>query len=234
MNIAIIGYGKMGHAIEGIARECGHNIVYASSEPLYSANVLKSADVAIEFTRPEAAVDNILTCVKSGIPIVSGTTGWLDRWDIIKREVEKNQGSFFYASNFSLGVNLFFALNAKLARMMNPHGEYEAGMEEIHHIHKKDAPSGTAITLAEGIINNHDQYTGWSLEKDQNNLLHIDAIRENEVPGTHTIRYISPNDKIEITHEAFNRTGFARGAVTAAEWLPGKTGVLGMNDLLNL
>ncbi|MCC5917144.1 MAG: 4-hydroxy-tetrahydrodipicolinate reductase [Cryomorphaceae bacterium] len=235
MNIAIIGYGKMGKTIEGIAKARGHNIVYASSAPLSSPEVLNIADVAIEFTGPEAAVDNILMCIEAGVPVVCGTTGWLDRWDIVEDKIKKSHGSFFYASNFSLGVNVFFALNKKLAQLMSGFDNYQVEMEEIHHIHKKDAPSGTAITLAEGIIEYKSKYIDWSLMPNKKeNTVPITAIRENEVPGTHSIRYISENDKIEITHEAFNRVGFAQGAVIAAEWLPGKTGMLGMNDLLKI
>ncbi|TVQ76531.1 MAG: 4-hydroxy-tetrahydrodipicolinate reductase [Flavobacteriales bacterium] len=233
MNIALIGYGKMGKTIEKILVERNHNIVYASSDLLTGTHQLERADVAIEFTKPEAAVDNILLCAEAGIPVVCGTTGWLNRWDTVCREVEKFRGSLFYASNFSLGVNLFFALNKQLAQLMAQHENYRASMTEIHHIHKKDAPSGTAITLAEGLIANHPKYSSWSLDE-HSDALHIQDIREGEVPGTHTVRYTSENDKIEITHEAFSRQGFAKGAVIAAEWLPGKKGVFGMNDLLNL
>jgi 4-hydroxy-tetrahydrodipicolinate reductase len=234
MNIAIIGYGKMGKTIEGIAKERGHTIIYASNEMLLSAREIERADVAIEFTQPESAVDNILLCAEAGIPIVSGTTGWLSRWDQVCREVNKFHGSFFYASNFSLGVNLFFQLNRKLAKMMATHSNYAASITEIHHVHKKDAPSGTAITLAEDIIDQHPGYTKWNLGKAlENDSLAIEDIREGEVPGTHIIRYTSEHDKIQIEHEAFGRMGFATGAVVAAEWLPGKTGIWGMKDLLN-
>ncbi len=234
MNIAIIGYGKMGKTIEGIARERGHNIVYASNDSLTSASVIKTADVAIEFTQPDAAVDNILVCAEAGVPVVCGTTGWLDRWDIVTREVKKMHGTLFYASNFSLGVNLFFKLNKQLAALMATHDAYAARMTEIHHVHKKDAPSGTAITLAEGLIENHPVYSKWHLgEDDQTGSLPIKDIREGEVPGTHSIRYTSNQDAIEITHEAFGREGFALGAVIAAEWLPGQFGIVGMDDLLD-
>jgi 4-hydroxy-tetrahydrodipicolinate reductase len=234
MNIAIIGYGKMGKTIEGIARDRGHHIVYASNDPLTSADKIQTADVAIEFTQPDAAVDNILVCAEAGVPVVCGTTGWLDRWDIVTREVKKMRGTLFYASNFSLGVNLFFKLNRQLAALMAKHDAYRAGMTEIHHIHKKDAPSGTAITLAEGLIDNHPGYTKWHLGDDEKqDSLPIKDIREGEVPGTHSIRYTSNQDAIEITHEAFGREGFALGAVIAAEWLPGRFGIVGMDDLLD-
>ncbi len=235
MNIAIIGYGKMGKTIERMATSRNHRIVYASNDPLMSASAIANADVAIEFTQPDAAVDNILVCAEAGVPVVCGTTGWLDRWDVVTKEVKKMHGTLFYASNFSLGVNLFFALNKSLAKMMAKHEQYTAEMTEIHHIHKKDAPSGTAITLADGIIGEHPRYDHWKLKgSEEEGDLPIKDIREGEVPGTHSIRYTSEQDAIEITHEAFGREGFALGAVIAAEWLPGKTGILGMDDLLDI
>jgi len=238
MNIALVGYGKMGKEIERIALSRGHNIVLTidkdNNDKLTKEN-LQKADVAIEFTVPSSAFDNYKLCMEAGVPVVSGTTGWLDRMEELKNVCEVTKGGFFYASNFSVGVNLFFALNKKLAKLMQPFDSYDVEMEEIHHIHKLDAPSGTAITLAEGVFENLDRKDKWELDKvSDSSAMKIDAKREGEVPGTHTIKYFSDVDEISITHEAYNRKGFALGAVLAAEFMNGKSGMFGMDDLLGI
>lgn len=235
MRIALVGYGKMGKAIERIARERGHQIVSIvdinNREEIYS-DTFKSADVAIEFTTPATAFDNYLRCFEADLPVVSGTTGWLDRMGEIKEICEKEHKTFFYASNFSIGVNIFFALNNYLAKIMNNFPAYDVRMTEIHHVHKLDAPSGTAITLAEGILANMDRKDRWTVETaEQSTDLPIHAIREGEVPGIHEIIYESAADTISIKHDAKGREGFALGAVLAAEFTVGKKGFLGMNDL---
>ncbi|AXT53502.1 4-hydroxy-tetrahydrodipicolinate reductase [Aquimarina sp. BL5] len=232
MNIALLGYGRMGKTIEKIATERGHTIVLTvdKDDKEYDVSV---ADVAIDFSIPSAAVNNITNCFNAGVPIVSGTTGWLDHYDHIVSLCKEKRGGFIYASNYSLGVNLFFELNKKLANMMNPIDGYDIHMEEIHHTQKLDAPSGTAITLAEGIIENTDK-DAWQLDKGDDNTIPIVAKRIENVPGTHTVTYTSAVDDIEIKHTAHNRQGFALGAVVAAEWLSGKTGVFGMKDVLGL
>ncbi len=240
MKIAIIGYGKMGREIEKVARERGHEIVATidlNEEEKFASPEFKGADVAIEFTAPTSAVRNYLLAFEAGIPVVSGTTGWLDQVDRVKEACEQAGSAFFYASNFSLGVNLFFELNKALAQMMNQFGEYDVRMEETHHIHKLDAPSGTAITLAKGILEHLDRKKRWSLEGDEPDdpaTLHVEAFREGEVPGIHSVIYESEIDSIRITHEAKSRKGFALGAVLAAEFTTGKRGFLTMSDLLNL
>lgn len=232
MNIALLGYGRMGKTIEKIATERGHTIVLTvdKDDKEYDVSV---ADVAIDFSIPSAAVNNITNCFNAGVPIVSGTTGWLDHYDHIISLCKEKRGGFIYASNYSLGVNLFFELNKKLANMMNPIDGYDIHMEEIHHTQKLDAPSGTAITLAEGIIENTDK-DAWQLDKGDDNTIPIVAKRIENVPGTHTVTYTSAVDDIEIKHTAHNRQGFALGAVVAAEWLCGKIGVFGMKDVLGL
>ena len=237
MKIALIGYGKMGKTIEKIALERGHEIVLIididNQEDLTITN-LKQADVAIEFTIPSSATANYCKCFEAGIPIVSGTTGWLDHKDNIIKEMNKHNGTFFYASNFSVGVNLFFELNKKLARLMAGRPEYQASMEEVHHIHKLDAPSGTALTLAEDLISNSPGLKSWTLTTPESSeQLPITAIREGEVPGIHRIKYESSVDHIMIEHDAKSRKGFATGAVLAAEFVKGKKGLLNMTDLLN-
>ncbi len=237
MKIAIIGYGKMGHEIEKVARERGHEIVATidmNEEEKFASPEFKGADVAIEFTAPTSAVKNYLLAFKAGVPVVSGTTGWLEQGDRVKEACKQAGLAFFYASNFSLGVNLFFELNKALARIMNRFGEYDVWMEEIHHIHKLDAPSGTAITLAEGILGQLERKQRWSLKGDEPDTLHVEAFREGEVPGIHSVIYESEIDSIRITHEAKSRKGFALGAVLAAEFTKGKRGFLTMSDLLNL
>lgn len=237
MKIALIGYGKMGQEIEKIALDRGHEVVSIidiSRTDSFDDDTFKSADVAIEFTRPEAAYNNYLKCFEANIPVVSGTTGWLEQLPAIKERCEKDGQTFFYASNFSLGVNIFFELNKQLARIMNQMSEYNVSMEEVHHTQKLDAPSGTAITLAEGIIENLDTKTNWKLDKEEHNTdLAIKAIREGEVPGIHTIKYESAVDEIIIHHSAKSRKGFALGAVLAAEFATKNKGFLSMNDLLN-
>ncbi|BFP39582.1 4-hydroxy-tetrahydrodipicolinate reductase [Flavobacteriaceae bacterium GF1] len=234
MNIALFGYGKMGKMLEKLGTDRGHSfpLKIEFDTNLQSLN-LSAIDVAIDFSTPDAAFNNIKYCFENGVPVISGTTGWLDAYDEAVSICNALQGAFIYASNFSLGVNIFFELNAKLAKMMSQRNDYGVVMEEIHHIHKLDAPSGTAITLAEGIVR-HSDYKGWQLGKSQGNTIPISAKREGEVPGTHSITYSSKVDSIEIKHTAHNREGFALGALIAAEWIQGKKGVFTMKDVLNL
>ena len=238
MKIALIGYGKMGKEIEKIARARGHEIVCIidiGEESRFESPDFKRADVAIEFTSPESAFANYMRAFDAGVAVVSGTTGWLYRLNEVRQRCEKEGKTFFYASNFSLGVNIFFALNSYLAKLMNQFPDYDVRMEETHHIHKQDAPSGTAITLAEGIFENLDRKKTWALNKANNtNELEIKAFREGEVPGIHSVIYQSEADSIRITHDAKNRKGFALGAVLAAEFTKGKKGFLGMEDMLKL
>jgi 4-hydroxy-tetrahydrodipicolinate reductase len=235
MRILLLGYGKMGKTIERIAIERGHSIVGkidVQNRHEMDSLAVSDVDVAIEFSAPEAAYENITYCLKKGWPIVSGTTGWLEHRSEIENLCMQQQGAFFYASNYSIGVNLFFRLNRQLARLMKGQA-YRASMTEIHHIHKLDAPSGTAITLAEGIAAENSSQKGWKLApEEEEGFVQIEAKRLGEVPGTHIVRYESEVDTIEITHTAHTRAGFALGAVISAEWLPGKTGVFGMDDLL--
>ena len=232
MNIALLGYGKMGKAIEQIAMERGHQIVLKIDIDQKEYD-FSNVDLAIDFSDPSAAYQNIYNCIENGIPVVSGTTGWLSRYDEIVEFCNIKKGAFIYASNFSVGVNLFFNLNTYLSKIMKNINGYNVEMEEIHHIHKLDAPSGTAITLAESIIENSDK-TKWNLKKVMDNDLFIRVKREAEVPGTHTVEYTSAVDAIEIKHTAFNRGGFALGAVVAAEWLLGKEGIFSMKDVLSI
>lgn len=232
MNIGLFGYGKMGKMIEQIAQDRGHTIVAKIDDPSQDIDYSRM-DVAIDFSTPEAAFDNITTCFKNNVPVISGTTGWLDKFSEAVNICEEYKSAFIYASNFSLGVNIFFELNNHLAKMMAELEQYKVSMEEIHHIQKLDAPSGTAITLAEGIIEN-TPYESWALDKSKDNTIAIKSIREGMVPGTHSIFYKSTVDTIEIKHEAHNREGFALGAVIASEWIHGKTGVFSMKDVLNL
>lgn len=232
MKIALLGYGKMGKVIERIALERGHEIVLRKDKNTSFKN-LGSADIAIDFSIPSSAVENISTCFQLGIPVISGTTGWLNHYqEMVDLCTEKN-GSFIYGSNFSLGVNVFFELNAYLAQMMANLKQYTVSMEEIHHTQKLDAPSGTAITLAEDIIK-QSNYKNWTLETPIRNEIHIEAKRIENVPGTHRIFYDSDVDQIEIKHTAHSREGFAFGAVIAAEWLVGKKGIYTMKDVLGL
>ena len=232
MKIALLGYGKMGKEIEKIALQRGHEIVLKKTETSDFSG-LEQADVAIDFSIPTAAVENISTCLNNGIPVVSGTTGWLQNYDEMVTLCNEKQGAFIYGSNFSVGVNLFFELNSYLAKLMSKINEYQVSMEEIHHTQKLDAPSGTAISLAEGIIK-ETKYNNWTLENPTANDIQIDAKRIAEVPGTHSVFYRSAVDEIEIKHTAFSRQGFALGAVVAAEWLIGKKGVFTMKDVLDL
>jgi 4-hydroxy-tetrahydrodipicolinate reductase len=233
MKIALLGYGKMGQTIEKIAVSRGHEIVLTIDKdaPEYDISV---ADVAIDFSTPSSAVDNITNCLDNSVPIISGTTGWLDHFEDMKKLCSDQKGAFIYASNYSLGVNIFFELNNHLAKMMGNLDQYNVAIEEIHHKQKLDEPSGTAITLAEGVIE-HTQNTQWELDKaSQENSIPVSAIRSPEVPGTHTITYNSSVDQIDIKHTAHNRQGFALGAVVAAEWIVGKTGVFTMKDVLGI
>lgn len=233
MNIAIIGYGKMGKTIEEILIERGHHVpVKLNRKP--EAEDLKNIDVAIEFSNPEAAFENINALIENKIPTISGTTGWLDKLDEIIELNQKNDCAFLYGSNFSLGVNLFFELNERLAKLMANYPEYKIELEEIHHTQKLDAPSGTAISLAKGIIENSTK-TNWNLDQsDSEEIIPIKALRIDNVPGTHTVSYHSEVDSIEIKHTAHTRRGFALGAVLAAEWIHGKKGFFSMKDVLGL
>lgn len=232
MKIALLGYGKMGKVIEKIALERGHEIVLKKDHDSTFAGI-ENADVAIDFSVPDSAVVNISECLNSGIPVISGTTGWLTDYPKMVELCNAKNGSFIYGSNFSLGVNVFFELNEYLAKMMTNLKQYNVSMEEIHHTQKLDAPSGTAITLAEGVIK-HTDYANWTLETPISNEIHIKAKRIENVPGTHSIFYDSEVDQIEIKHTAHSREGFALGAVIAAEWLVGKKGVFTMKDVLGL
>lgn len=236
MRIVLIGYGKMGKEIERIAIDRGHQIV--SKIDIENPNDLisltnKEVDVAIEFSNPVSAFSNIMKCIEKQIPIVCGTTGWLEKKAEVEKATQSFDSTFFYASNYSIGVNLFFKLNKQLAKLMQPHAGYDIYTNEIHHIEKKDSPSGTAITIAEGIMSQYPNKNKWV----NNEIPGADEIaiwsqRESTKPGTHTVKYISKVDQIEVTHEAFSREGFALGAVIAAEWILGKKGVLGMDDML--
>jgi 4-hydroxy-tetrahydrodipicolinate reductase len=232
MKIALLGYGKMGKVIERIALERGHHIVLKKSSAS-SYEGIQHADVAIDFSVPESAVCNISECFATNVPVVCGTTGWLAHYDEMVKLCDDKKGSFIYSSNFSLGVNIFFELNSYLAKMISKIEQYKVSMEEIHHTQKLDAPSGTAISLANGIIENSD-YKNWTLENPEQNQIHIEAKRIENVPGTHSVFYDSEVDQIEIKHTAHSREGFALGAVIAAEWLQHKKGVFTMKDVLSL
>ncbi len=235
MKVAIIGFGKMGKSIKKIAEERGHDIVYIADQDI-NVSKLKKAEVAIEFSIPEAAFKNISICIKEHIPIISGTTGWLERFEDARKLVDDYKSKFLYASNFSIGVNIFFKLNSVLAKLMSSHKNYHLDLQEIHHTEKKDAPSGTAISLAEQIIQNSD-YKSWSHPKQNKpNDIPIDARREVGVHGTHIVDYRSAIDTISIKHEAHSRKGFALGAVLAAEWLEKEKnhGCYSMQDVLKL
>lgn len=232
MKIALLGYGKMGKVIERIALERGHEIVLKKDE-FNTYEGLSTADVAIDFSVPTAAVDNISNCFHANVPVVSGTTGWLEHFDEMAALCNEKQGGFISSSNFSLGVNIFFELNEYLAKIMSQFDSYKVSMEEIHHTQKLDAPSGTAISLAKGVIEN-SSYANWTLDDAKQGEIHIEAKRIGDVPCTHTVTYDSIVDSIELKHTAHNREGFALGAVIAAEWLAGKTGIYSMKDVLNL
>ena len=233
MKIALLGYGKMGKVIEQIAMDRGHDVVLKIDKNDKSYDI-SQADVAIDFSVPSAAVVNISMALNNKVPVISGTTGWLDQFEQIKNLCKKTNGAFIYASNFSLGVNLFFELNKVLAKIITPFEDYNVQIEEIHHTQKQDAPSGTAITLAEGIAD-VSNYKGWTLSpENEPNKIEIEAKRIENVPGTHKINYGSEIDSIEIIHTAHNRNGFGLGAVVAAEWILGKKGIFTMKDVLNI
>jgi len=237
MKIALYGYGKMGKTIERLATERGHEVVLRINSDNAStiiASDLKAADVAIEFSRPELAQSHIKNCIAAQLPIVIGTTGWYDQYDQLKKECIENNAAFLAATNFSVGVNLFFALNKHLAKLMQPHSDYTVEVEEIHHTEKLDAPSGTAITIAEGIIENYSNLTNWKMDKGNEHELKITAVRTPNVPGTHEVKYQSKIDEIAIKHTAHSRDGFALGAILAAEFINGKHGVFTMNDVLKI
>lgn len=233
MNIALLGYGRMGQTIEQIAIKRGHTIVLKVDKDDKDYDITK-ADVAIDFSIPTVAFNNISNCLNNNIPVISGTTGWLENYDNAVALCRENKGAFIYASNFSLGVNIFFELNKTLAKMMSNLKQYNVSMEEIHHTKKLDAPSGTAISLANDIISNHKEFDNWKLGEEGQAIIPITAKRVEDVPGTHTVTYESVVDTITIDHVAHNRQGFALGAVIAAEWIVGKTGVFTMNDVLNI
>ena len=232
MKIALFGYGKMGKMIEQIAQKRNHTIVAKIDTDTESIDYT-SFDVAIDFSMPNAAFDNIKGCLTHHVPIISGTTGWLERYDEATAICKAEDGAMIYASNFSLGVNIFFELNSYLANMMQHLEQYQVSMEEIHHTQKLDAPSGTAISLAQDIIAD-SRYEGWQLDQGTATEIPITAKRIEKVPGTHTVSYESSIDSIDIKHTAHNREGFALGAVVAAEWIVGKTGIFSMKDVLNL
>ena len=229
MKIGIIGYGKMGKAIEKVAIDRGHLISFKTNN--CDLNLINDVDVTIEFSTPESAFTNIKNCIDSNVPVVSGTTGWLEDLDDIKKLCDKKNGSFLYASNFSLGANLFFELNKKLAHLMSDKNQYKTSIDETHHIHKLDRPSGTAITLADDIISN-SRYKNWELDSSSKDKININSSREKEVNGVHEVVYSSENDIISIKHEALNRNGFALGAVISAEWLVNKKGCFSISDML--
>jgi 4-hydroxy-tetrahydrodipicolinate reductase len=233
MKIALLGYGKMGKVIERIALERGHEIVLKKSSATTFEGI-ENADVAIDFSIPDVAVENITTCLEKGIPVISGTTGWLDEYQKMVDLCREKNGAFLYGSNFSLGVNLFFELNNYLAQMMSKFKEYNVSMEEIHHTQKLDKPSGTAISLAKDILKYYPEKKDWTIENPSKDEIFIDVKRIENVPGTHSVFYNSDVDFIEIKHVAHNREGFALGAVIAAEWLHNKTGIFSMKDVLNL
>jgi 4-hydroxy-tetrahydrodipicolinate reductase len=236
MKILLIGHGKMGKAIEEFAIQRGHSLVATVDvKDTLMPTLAEQADVAIEFTHPDAAFNNIKFCLEHNLPILSGTTGWLDKMPEIEKICKEKNGTFLYASNFSIGVNLFFKLNKFLAKLMSPHTQYKPSMVEVHHTHKKDAPSGTAITLAEGIISEHQHFNKWKNEaKTENGEISIVSERIGEVPGTHKITFKSEVDQISIEHEAYSRDGFVQGAVLVAEWLPSQKGIVKIDDFLKL
>lgn len=239
LKIGLFGYGKMGRAIEALAAAQDVEIVWRitrENRAELTTERLQKADVVIEFTRPEAAFENTMLCLEAGVPVVSGTTGWLDQLPAARDFCEQNRGALLWASNFSVGVNLFFALNSLLAKMMNERPEYQPALTEIHHAHKLDAPSGTAVTLANEIIARVDRSTGWALspESPGAGAIPVTALREGEVPGTHIVQWKSPVDEISIEHRAHSRTGFASGAILAAKWLKGRQGFFSMKDALGI
>jgi 4-hydroxy-tetrahydrodipicolinate reductase len=238
LNIALIGYGKMGKGIEELALQAGDNIVLRISsgnpEALTGEN-LRKADVAIEFSRPESAAGHIEACLAAGVPVVCGTTGWTDRMPEVKTLAERSGGALFYAANFSVGMNILFSLNRRLARLMNNRPEYGVRLYELHHTEKKDAPSGTAIQLADDIVRGLDRKTGWmNRQGGEADQVYIESERTGQAPGTHEVVYYSAVDSLSLRHEAVSREGFARGALAAARWLVGRKGVFGMEDMLDM
>lgn len=233
MKISIIGYGRMGQAIEQMAKDRGHEVGYINNGETIDLEAVKATDVAIEFTQPDAALRTITSILGTGTPVISGTTGWLDQKHVADEAAEANNTAFLYASNFSLGVNLFFVINEKLSALMKDHKMYTPSVHEIHHTGKKDAPSGTAITTAEGIIQAYPELKKWSQTKEEG-ALQITDDRIDPYCGTHTVTYESSIDKLSLEHHAHTRQGFAQGALIAAEWIQGKTGVFGMRDVLGL
>jgi 4-hydroxy-tetrahydrodipicolinate reductase len=238
MRILLIGYGKMGQVVEQVALQRGHHIAHkidlGNSASLATINP-KTIDVAIEFSQPTAAYNNICQCLSKNIPVISGTTGWLAKKEELYAYCNAHQGTFFYASNFSIGMNILFKVNAFLAKLMDQWPEYEVTLEEEHHLEKKDAPSGTAITLAEGIIQNMRRKQGWEIAPiQQENSVGILVKREKDVPGTHTVTYTAPLDTLRLTHIVHSRDSFALGTVLVAEWIQGKQGILGMEDFLTM
>jgi 4-hydroxy-tetrahydrodipicolinate reductase len=238
MKIALIGYGKMGRAIEEVALGQGHHIVLrigTGNRSEMTGEALRQADVAIEFSRPDAAFANLEACFRAGVPVVCGTTAWLERLEEAKQLCAEHEGSLFYAANYSIGVNLLFSLNRRLAALMEGQSQYDVHIEEIHHLHKLDAPSGTAIRLAQDILALVGRKNTWTDQETAHaDEIRIEALREGNFPGTHSIRWESPVDEIELRHVAKNRLGFARGALQAAHWLVGKKGYFEMSDLLGL
>ena len=247
MKIALLGYGKMGKEIEKLALEKGHSMILkvdVDNAANFLISDLTKADAAIEFSTPNSVYNNIMKCFETNVPVVVGTTGWFDKLEEVKKICKEKNQTIFYSSNYSIGVNIFFELNKKLAQMMNKQNNYDVAIEEIHHTQKLDAPSGTAIALANDIIQNFDKKKQWQLAVDRQQLenkiqnqsdkILITAIRKENIPGTHTIKYESSVDSIEIKHTAHNRKGFAVGALMAAEWIVGKKGTFGMQDLLKL
>lgn len=232
MKIALLGYGKMGKIVEKLAVKKGHTIVSRINQYSSKEEILK-ADIAIEFSTPQAAVSNIKFCLENDIPIVSGTTGWLAHYDKMIKLCKNRNGSFIYASNFSIGVNLFFSINEYVLNLMEPWKDYQVSIEEVHHNQKLDIPSGTAVTLAEGIIRNSDK-KNWELNGTEAENINITAKRINDIKGTHIINYDSNIDTISIKHEAHSRDGFALGAILAAEWLADKKGIFTMKDVLQI
>ena len=236
MNIVLFGYGKMGKEIEQMALQRNHTVVLKIDKDNIgdaTKEALQKADVAIEFSTPHTVTDNIIRCFDAGLPVVVGATGWYEKFDEIKSKCLQNKQALFYATNYSVGVNLFWKITEQMAKLMGGFPEYEVSMQEIHHIHKLDKPSGTAITTAETILASQSQKKDWSIDnKNEKDRLFIDVVRKDEVPGTHTVYYKSAIDEIILTHAAYNRKGFALGAVLAAEFLKGKAGVYTMSDLL--
>ena len=238
MNIVLLGYGKMGKVIEKVAESRGHNIVAridVDNRQEFDKLTASQVDAVIEFSHPSSAFQNVKSCLEKGFPVVCGTTGWLENKPVVEALAIEKGGAFFWSSNYSIGVNLFFELNKALAKLMAPQKQYSVSTTEIHHTEKKDAPSGTAITLAEGIIENLEDKNKWvSNNIPEQNEVPIWSAREGKEPGTHIVKYISDIDQIEISHVAYGREGFALGAVIAAEWIVGKKGIFGMKELLSI